>query len=170
MADLKNIKMNTIIDLNEYHNNDTGEVLGSELEPGTVITVKENTGHVSMTYEDYSVIDSKAVIVLTQILNDSDLAKVLKMSITTKTPLNIIYNNNLPHTNESMQQYLQLKSEAKFMALIRRLMKAGVLYQIKGKIHGEVRVIYMLNPFLSRKRKTFEETIFNVFSEFKLLE
>jgi len=45
-------------------------------------------------------------------------------------------------------------------------MKAGVIYQIKGNIAGEVRVIYMMNPFLARKRKTIDKEVFNVFNPF----
>jgi hypothetical protein len=121
----------------------------------------------TITSTDYAVIDSDALLALMTILNNSDLANVLKMAIVTKTPLNIVFNENIPHTNETLQKYLELRSESKFIMLIRRLIKAGILYQIKGRIYGEVRVCYMLNPFLTRKRKQFESKVFEVFEQFK---
>jgi len=168
MTTVRKITKNTKIDLSKYHNEETGELLNSELGPNTSITVKKETGMVTIVSDNYAVIDAEAMQVMKQLLNNSDLANVLCMAVLTKTPLNVVYNNNTPHTNESLQQYLQINSKSMYIKLIQRLMKAGILYQIKGLIYGEVRVCYLLNPFISRKRKTFEEKITSIFSEFKL--
>jgi hypothetical protein len=45
-------------------------------------------------------------------------------------------------------------------------MKLGVLYQIKGNIGGKIRVIYMMNPFVARKRKQLDSKVIDVFKEF----
>lgn len=158
------------IDLSKYHNAETGEVLDSELKAGTTITVKEKTNLVTITSENYAVIDSEALLVMMKLVNNSDLANVMKMSIVTKTPLNIVYNNNVPHSNESLQKYLEVSSKSMYIKLIQRLMKAGILYQIKGLIYGEVRVCYLLNPFISRKRKNIDQELTSIFSEFKLID
>ncbi len=156
------------MDLSKYHDSETGEVLTSVLEPGTSIRVHKSTDLVSISSDNYAVIDSDALQVMMQLLNNSDLANVMKMAVITKTPMNVIYNNTVPHTNETLQKYLQVKSEAMYISLIKRLMKAGILYQLKGLIYGEVRVCYLLNPFISRKRKTIDKELTNIFSEFKL--
>jgi hypothetical protein len=89
------------------------------------------------------------------------------MSLCAQTPLSLLYNdNNKLHSNESLQKYLKIKSEAKYFELIKRLIKVGVLYQIKGLIYGEVRKVYMINPFLSKKRKVFDEQVIQVFKSF----
>jgi len=169
MTKVTPITKNTVVDLSEYHNNKTGEALDSELKPGTKVTIKEKTGMVNISSNDYAVIDTQAIQILAKMLNNSDLANVIKMAVCSKTPLNLIYNNTIPHTNETLQKYLEVSSESKYIELIKRLMKAGILYQIKGLIYGEIRVIYMINPFLSSKRKTFDERLIGIFTEFKLL-
>lgn len=155
------------IDLSVYHNSETGELLESELKPGTTLTRNERTGLVAMHTDDYAVIDSKAMAYLMSTLNNVDLANFMKMAVVTKTPSNIVYNGNIPHTNETLQTYLDVKSESMYIKLMRRLMKAGVIYQIKGLIHGHIRVCYILNPYISRKRRTVEETVLQIFTEFK---
>lgn len=154
------------VDVSNYINPETGEVLSSEMGTSNKIIMKKDTGMRIIESDDYAVIDTDAVHYLAMILGDSDFAKVLKMTVLTKTPLNIIFNNNVPHTNETLQKYLQMSSESMFIKLIRRLIKVGIIYQIKGRIYGEVRVCYMLNPFLSRKRKQFESKVFEVFETF----
>ena len=161
------IKKNEVLDLTKYCNTDTGETLNSEVvSEGTTLTVNSKTGMTVISSTNYAVIDADAVVALTQMLNNSDLANVIKMAVVTQTPLNIVFNGNIPHTNETLQRYLEVKSEAMYLNLIRRLINIGVLYQIKGRIYGEVRVCYMLNPFLTRKRKQFESKVFEVFEKF----
>lgn len=167
MMEKKSISKKKSIDLNSFVNVDTGESLSSELKEGSSVTVNEKTGLSEVYYSDYSVISTEAILALSQILNNSDLANVVKMSVTVKTALNVIFNNNIPHTNNSLQKYLQIKSESMFLALIKRLMKVGILYQMKGRVGKEIRVFYLLNPYICRKRRTFENKILTVFEQFK---
>lgn len=167
MSKVTKVKTPAVLDLESYVDETSGEI--SLLAPITSKhTVYEDTGMRIIESDDYAVIETKAIMALTKILNNSDLSNVIKMSVVTKTPMNIIFNNNVPHTNDSLQKYLEIGSKSKFIELIKRLIGAGVLYQIKGKVYGEVRVCYMLNPFLSRKRKVFEAAVFDVFEKFKL--
>jgi hypothetical protein len=162
------IKKKTILDLDAYINASTGEYMSSENEgKGLRISMVESTEKSVVTYDNYAVISSEAVDVLQSVLNDSDLGKVMKMSLTIKTDLSILFNENIPHTNKTLQQYLKIKSEAMYIGLIKRLMRAGVLYQIKGLIWGEVRVIYMINPYICRKRKIFGNRVLEVFRKFE---
>lgn len=165
----KVMKTSATVDLSKYVNHETGEFLTESIPDNVKLKCKEETGTFVITSDDYAVIEIPALLSLMQILNNSDIGNIIKMSITTKTPLNIVFNNNnIPHTNDSLQDYLQIASKSMFLKLIKRLIKAGVLYQIKGRIYGEVRVCYMLNPFLSRKRKQFEQKVLDVFNDFKL--
>lgn len=162
------IKKKTILDLDAYINASTGEYMSSENEgKGLRISMVESTEKSVVTYDNYAVISSEAVEALQSVLNDSDLGKVMKMSLTIKTDLSILFNENIPHTNKTLQHYLKIKSEAMYIGLIKRLMRVGVLYQIKGLIWGEVRVIYMINPYICRKRKVFENRVLEVFRKFE---
>lgn len=171
MKDHKTIPITTPIDLDKYANIETGETLASEAAQGKGFTIREHTGLKTITSSDYAVIETEAILFLSRILNNSDLANVVKMSVLTRTPLNIVYaDNNYPHTHDTLQKYLEIDSKSMFIKLIRRLIKNGILYQIKGKIYGEVRVCYMLNPYLSRKRKQFESAVFDAFERFTLID
>lgn len=155
------------IDLAKYVNLDTGEPLSDELGDKTSIIVNKDIDMSVVSYSDYSVISTEAIGILSQILNNSDFANVIKMAIVVKTPLSILFNDTIPHTNETLQKYLEIKSESMYINLIKRLMQVGVLYQIKGLIYGEVRKIYMINPYICRKRRVFENRVFEVFKQFK---
>lgn len=168
MSKVKRIIKNIEVDLSDYYDSKTGELLVSMIDKNTAIVVQQDTGMKEITSSDYSVIDSESFLVLMKLVNNSELAKIMKMGICTKTPLNIVYNNTLPHTNKTLQKYLEMSSESMFLKLTKKLIKVGVLYQLKGLIHGEVRVTYMLNPFLFRKRRLFESKVFEVFNQFKL--
>lgn len=169
MVKVSKVKRNKKVDLSLYVNKDTNKHLLDELDKLNVesVTLQEDTNMSVISYSDYSVISTEAIIMLSRILNNSDLANVIKMSITVKTPLSILYNEDIPHTNYTLQKYLEIRSESMFIGLIKRLMKAGVLYQIKGLIHGEVRVIYIINPYICRKRRVFENQILDIFEQFK---
>jgi hypothetical protein len=168
-AKVKPLKNNVELDLESYVDEVTGEVkVLAEVPEG--VNMSKETGMSMITSNDYAVLETEALLELTKLLNNSDLANVIKMSVVTKTPLNIVFNNTIPHTNETLQKYLEISSKSMFMKLITRLVSAGVLYQIKGRIYGEVRVCYMLNPFLSRKRKVFENKVFDVFEKFRKKE
>lgn len=164
---VKRISEKKLIDLSLYHNEDTGEILSSEVGKGTTITVSQKTEKVTIDYEDYATISTKAMLTLMEVLNNSDLANTLKMSLCAKGPLSLLYNeNNQLHSNETLQKYLDISSRSSYFSLVNKLISVGVLYQVKGLIHGEVRKIYMINPFLSKKRKVFDEKVIEVFQSF----
>lgn len=165
---MKKITKKSNINLENYVNIQTGETLVSEMSnTKTTLTASTQTGHVLISSDDYAVMNSEAVEYLMEVLNRSEMGSLTIMTTDLKTPLNLVYNNNVPHTNETLQQRLGISSRETFTKLIRKLMKLGILYQIKGNIMGDVRVIYMLNPFIARKRKTFDDKVFNIFKEIK---
>lgn len=168
MTKVKKISTTKSIDVSPFVNQETGEEFISELKEGTSITITEKTNLSELKSNNFAVIETNAIIFLSQMLNNSDLANVVKMAITVKTDQNVLYNNNIPHTNATLQTYLELKSEAMYMALIKRLMKIGVLYQVKGLVGEEIRVFYILNPFIARKRKIIQNDIIEVFEKFLL--
>ena len=155
------------IDLTKYVNEETGELLTSELQRDKmVVTVTKEGDYVVITSDDYVVLDCKTVNYLSDILSRTEMNNILMMATDLKTPLNIVYNGPQPHSNESLQVFLGYSSKSTFIKLLQKLIKAGVIYQIKGNIRGEVRVIYMMNPFLARKRKTIDKEVFEVFKPF----
>jgi hypothetical protein len=160
-------KKQVAIDLTKYVNEETGELLTSELQRDKmIVTVTKEGDYVVITSDDYVVLDCKTVNYLSDILSRTEMNNILMMATDLKTPLNIVYNGPQPHSNESLQVFLGYSSKSTFIKLLQKLIKAGVIYQIKGNIRGEVRVIYMMNPFLARKRKTIDKEVFEVFKPF----
>lgn len=146
----------------------TNKELNTEVEylPDVLVPGHEPSETAQVNYGDYAVISSKAMSFLAEILNRSDLSHVLKMSLVTGGYYNALYNGKNFHSNSTLQKYLKVQSKSMFIKLINRLMKAGVLYQMKGRIMGEVRVIYLMNPNLCKKRKNFAKATLKAFEDF----
>ena len=141
---------NVKIDLDNFYNAETGESLASEIVgTRTSVTFKKDT-ELTKLYD---------------LLSNTELGYLLKMFPLTKTEMNMICNNTIPHSNATLQSYLNIKSNKTFHTLIKRLIKVGVLYQMKGNILGSVRVVYIMNPFLSNRRKNFHNSIIRLFKE-----
>lgn len=167
---IKNIKStkNVKLDLERYVNTDTGELLSSEIKQELNYKITEEGNYVIITSDDFVVLDSKTVRYLSTELSRTEMHNLLMMTTDLKTPLNLVYNGPRPHTNDTLQKFLGYSSKAMFLKLLKRLIELGVLYQIKGRISNEVRVIYMLNPYIARKRKTIDKEVFEVFQPFLL--
>lgn len=167
------MKVNTVqnnihIDLDKFFRDTTGESLASEIVGNNLsVTVKKETDLVTLKKpENFSMINLDTLNKLYKILSNSDLGYLLKMFPLTKTEMNLIYNNTIPHSNYTLQKYLEIKSNKTFHTLIKRLISVGVLYQIKGNIKGAVRVVYIMNPNVSNRRKTFHNSLVNIFKDF----
>lgn len=167
---MKEVKKNIPIDIDKYVNTDTGAFLQDELGKGSMLTIKEPTGEAKVEYGDYTTIDSRAIAFISQYLKKEELGRLLMLTRDLKTPLNIIYNGPRPHTNKTLQNYIEFKSEPMFHRFIKKLMELGIIYQIKGKILGEIRVIYMMNPNVAKKRMVFDRVLFDIFEPIKSLE
>ena len=163
MNKIKNIIKENVVDLSDYVHPETGEIL----EDG-VYSKTEKTDLIEISYNDYSIVSTDAVKLLSKIINDQDLGRIMKMSATTKTELNVLYNHTMPHSNVSLQSYLEVKSKSTFHIFLNKMIKIGVLYKMKGNIHGAVRVIYMMNPHITRKRRTFDSEINTIFRDLSM--
>lgn len=169
MSKTTNVKKSVIVDFSIYHNEETGEALSSELSGnGLMVSIKEETDLVTMkTPDNFAFINTDVLSKVIPLLSDGDLAHLLKMIPLTKTEMNMLFNNTIPHTNATLQKYLKIVNRTAFHKVIKRLISSGILYQIKGNIYGKVRVVYILNPHLSNRRKTFHKSLFDIFKDFK---
>jgi hypothetical protein len=163
------VSNNIKIDLNSFYNEQTGETLASEIV-GNKITVtikKENTELFTLKKpENFSFINLDTLIKLYDVLSNVELGYLFKLIPLTKTEMNVIFNNTIPHSNYTLQNYLQIKSNSTFHTLIKKLITVGVLYQFKGNIQGAVRLTYILNPNVSNRRKTFDKSLIGFFKNF----
>lgn len=163
----RKVTKNIRIDPGKYVNSETGEMMDSELKGVKHISANQSTDLVKVISNDYCTMDTTIMRYLSTQLNRQELGSINIMALDLKTDQNLVYNGNIPHTNETLQEKLGIASRNTFTLLIRKLMHLGVLYQLKGKIFGEVRMIYMMNPYLARKRSLINGTQIKFFDKFK---
>ncbi len=167
MLTIKPIKQYQAKSLGKYIHRNTSEPSMKIIKNDEEILVSSETGMYKFTSTDFSTIESSTLLKLMKLVNASDLGNILKLSILTKKPHNMLYNtNNQPHINSTLQTYLGFASASKFSEFKNRLVKIGVLHQTKEIVLGHVRAVYLLNPSLSRKSNDISEEVVNIFSNF----
>jgi hypothetical protein len=155
----------TPIDLSVYYNMETGEVLAEEVKTKTSITIVQETDQRRIYSKDYSMVESAAILSLKDKIPINTIGIIVLLSITTKTESNILYNNNTPHTNKTLQEYLNFKSESQYFKTIKQLISLNILHTKKYQVQGKIRTIYMMNPYVCRKRAKLNDEIFNIFTK-----
>jgi hypothetical protein len=148
------VTRNIPVDYTKYTNTETGETMDSEMKGKTTITAKEGTDLFTINSDDYVVFDSGAIQYLINNLNKPDVATVFTMSKMVIGDCSVICTDNKqPHTPDTLSLVLDMNKN-KFYELVRRLMKKGILAYTVCAPSGYVQKIYMLNPYIARKRKT----------------
>ena len=161
---MKQIKKSVNLDLSNYVNIETGEILLSELTDNKSIKIVENTNLVILDSKDYFITDTK---VMTDLLNNKiislkDLGYIMIMSKTLKTEFNATYNYNIPHTLETLSELIDLSYD-NTSRLIKKLCNKNVMH----KYITAYETLYCINPFLTRKRKSLSKDLLSIFSKFK---
>lgn len=164
---IKNVKKNVRVNLDKYVNYETGELLLSELKDSASIVTKMSTNLVEIRPDDYFTTNSDALKYLFKHLNRQEIGAVMFMAMDLQTDQNLVYNGTVPHTNYTLRKSLGIKSTSTYALLMQKLMDLNVLHQSKDRVQGMVRVIYSMNPFLVKKRKTLDHQLLKVFSELR---
>jgi hypothetical protein len=166
-SEMVRVKTKKSIDLAKYVNTETGEYLAEEvsLNKGMITQYTEDGKYVIIKSDSFTIIDADAMEYLSKVLNKSEVGSMMVMANDLKTPFNLIFNHNRPHTHDTLQEAIGFKSKSMFIKFMGKLMKLGVLYQVKGNIMGEVRVIYMMNPLVARKRSKLDSQVFDIFKK-----
>ena len=147
-------KINEALDLKQYTNNDTGETLDSELNDRVSITIRKNTNQFIINSDEYVVFDSNAIFYLTEHLSSTERGKILAMANMVKGDCSVISQvNNHPHTPETLSVTLDMNLN-KFYEFIRKMVKKNILSYCVCAPSGFLQKIYMLNPYIARKRKS----------------
>jgi len=167
MKKVKPIKINKSIDLSHVVNIETGEFLIDEIGQKQTLNIKEKTNNSLLKSDNYVILDTESMLYLSNKINKSDLGSIMAMSILVKTTYNILYHNNIPYCNTTLQEYLNIKSKSNYFKLIKRLIELNIIYPTSVNIRGKIKTGYMMNPFLCRKRFKFDESIFEIFKDFK---
>jgi hypothetical protein len=163
----KKIKTKENFNPNDYVDPNTGETIGSKLlEKGSSLQLikEKDTDFYIINSDEYIIIDSKALARVSLLLKQNELAKLLKMSDKVKTPFNIIYDNNTPYTAETLSELLEYDMN-KFYAMVRKLVKIGVLAYVVCAPSGYLKKVYLLNPTFARKGKKYHDYTKDIFPD-----
>jgi len=153
MNKVQNRMKNSTIIPSDYANIKTGELLSSEVKENIRITIKEGTNQFIINSDEYVTFTSEAMIYLADKLSNVDVARVFKLSNMLKGDCCIIsQEDKSPHTSETLSLTLDM-SKDEFYKMVKRLFKNNVLAYCVCAPSGFVQKIYMLNPYIARKRK-----------------
>lgn len=149
----------------EYINAKTGETLDSEMKNDGAAYTKEPTGKFSIKSDNYVSFDSGAIEYLLNALNKPDVSRVFYMSKMLHGECSVLYQkNNRPHTSETLYTVLDM-SHDEFYKMVKRLIKAGVLAYCVCAPSGYIEKVYMLNPYIARKKRVLSCEILTFFSD-----
>lgn len=139
----------------DYINPETGETLASECNGNISVTLKEGTDQFVINSDDYVIFDVGAMEYLNRVITKADTSRVHTMSRMLKTDCSVVCQaNNHAHTADTLPVILNL-SQNKFYAMVRRLVSKNILAYCVCAPSGYTQKIYMLNPYIARRRKVF---------------
>lgn len=155
MNKTKQRKISSKIIPGEYVNVNTGETLASEVNDNISITIKEGTNQFVINSDNYVTFTKEAIEYLYRELSSTDIGKITTISNMLKTDCSIIcQENNHPHTPETLSIKLDMNLN-KWYEFVRKMVKKNILAYCTCAPSGYIQKIYMLNPYIARKRTTF---------------
>lgn len=166
----KNKDLADMISTKDFIDINTGETLESVVEGLKLkVTVKEVLSDVLVEYNDYTMTNSDGIIYMSKVLNKSDIGSVILLTKTLKSKANIIYNNNIPHTNKSLQKYLGITSQSMYYKLMKRLEQYNIIIKTKTRVGASLLTVYLFNPYIAKKRAEIAKRILVEFDDPKKL-
>lgn len=147
-------KENIAIDADKYYSSEDGSQLTDRLNSENVkITIRKDTNQFIINSDEYVVFDSQAIIYLTEHLSTTERGKIMTMANMVKGECSVIsQNNNHPHTPETLCVTLDMNLN-KFYEFIRKMVKKNIMAYCVCAPSGFLQKIYILNPYIARKRK-----------------
>ncbi len=158
-------KIQSKVIADQYANIETGELLTSEINNKISITLKENTNHFIINSDEYVVFDADAIYYLTAHLSSTDRGKIMTIANMVKGDCSVVcQNNNHPHTPETLSITFDMHID-KWYTFVRKMVKQNILAYCVCAPSGYLQKIYMLNPYIARKRKTINCELNHFFTD-----
>ena len=133
-----------------------------DLETGEV-TIVEPSETIEISYKNYFYIsvDTLNRLVDENLLSRVEKGYIMEFSTMLKTQYNALFNNNVPHTIDSLSNLFEMNYNRKSQTL-KALTKKGVL----AKLETADRKMYILNPYLARRKRYIDKETAMVFKNF----
>ena len=160
-------KLKKKINYDNYVNIDTGESVSSELNNGESMCIEVPTGEVVLTFKEFVMTNALLEWKILWDMPPVDFRRYHFMTCFLHTPFNIVMSkNNRPHTPETLSKELQL-SKCETTRLVNRLTENGLLLYTNIPESGYEKKVYIINPFVSRKRNSINEKLLTLFPDFQ---
>lgn len=161
----KRVKKQSKVDPTQYVDRDNGTNMAEKCNENVSISLKEDTGQFTVDTDNYIVFDADAMEYVQNAVAKADIGRVFKLSGMIRTDCSVLYqNNNHPHNANTLPTVLDM-SQDKFYTMVRRLVSKGILAYAVCAPSGYTQKIYMLNPYIARRRKTFNNELLVLFRD-----
>lgn len=158
-----NVTRKRKFDDNIIVNAETGEI--AKLPPSSSCYIEEVMPSFALRTKNYVSITPEAITYLTEVCKKADIAKVMSMSANLRESFCIVFNsNNRPHNFKSLAKYLKM-SEDELYKLIGRLVRKNILAYTVCSPSGHLEKIFMLNPYVVRKRTEISNVLKVIFRD-----
>jgi hypothetical protein len=164
--------------LGDFVDPNSGETIGSIMQnhPGAIASIVAIKKSRKEKWEDerekvdtrnYVTVDAEIVFELTALLKNCEISRLLKMALDVNTDENFIWDrdNERPHTNSSLPEYLGMKSYPNYSSFMSKMKKLGIVKQRKHLIGNRRVNVFTLNPYIARKRKYFLKSELDKYSK-----
>jgi hypothetical protein len=141
-----------------------------EVKPAHNHIVLEETDLVEFNTTDYVIFSKEAIEYVMDVLSSIESKRFNNMQHSTKTCYNVVFNGQYPHNRTTLIKQLGINGK-QFERFIRKLKNKGILYVIKGISPKTCKVqnTYIINPFISRKRKNIHKDLCTIFADVQTL-
>ena len=161
MNKVVNRKISYKVDSSKYADIETGELPGD----GIRITEVKKTGQFIINSDEFVIFDAASVRYISGIIRKVDLARVIIMANMVRGDCCVIcQDEKTPHTPVTLSDGLQITLH-EWNAYVRKLVKKGILAYCVCAPSGFIQKVYMLNPFIARKRKAINESMGYFFND-----
>lgn len=143
--------------LKHLYDPDTSETGDSMFPDNHTLYEFRNTHLGTISSEDFITLDTETLIEVSSRISGLDISRILKMGATLHSDMNIIYH---PTINRPIKQFeleeILAYSKNKLALFLNMLQKENILVIKRLYVNGNYRDCFILNPYLIRKRKTFD--------------
>ena len=159
-----NVYTKRTIDTSKFVDTTTAEPLFSAFPNTTSVNVRDPDLKI-VDYDEFIIIDSKALNYIQNIFSNTDLAKILKLTNMVKGCYNLLHNlDGKVHTPITLRQSLVI-GESEFSKLMKRLHEKSIISYMSSYKNRKKCKWIMLNPTLARKSKMFHKDCLVVFDD-----
>lgn len=153
------------IDTSKYVNVDTGQPLSDELPNITSVNIKNNQ-LIMVDYKSYVMINKDAIALLSTMITESDMGRLLEMADMIATEFNILFTkDDKIHNRDSLAIDLNLAPD-NVTRLLNKFYKRGIIHYSKGILKGKEVKTIILNPYIARNRATIDARCCQIFEQF----